>query len=117
MDDGREPTRPLLLRSILVITPLVHVRPVHTLPAMHLPDTAPQADHPVKPVLLAIFVELRKSHKNSSSMLPYVVACIESFRSVGMMTGANDDGAELGSSHVRYTSSMESKASHARPAG
>jgi hypothetical protein len=70
MDEGREPTRPLLFRSILVITPLVQVRPVHTLPTVHLPDTAPQVDHPVRPVLVAIFVELRKSHKKASSMLP-----------------------------------------------
>jgi hypothetical protein len=70
MEKGREPTRPLLFRLIPVITPLVQVKPVHTLPTVHLPDTAPQVDHPVRPVLVAIFVELRKSHKNASSMLP-----------------------------------------------
>jgi hypothetical protein len=70
MEEGREPTRPLLFRSISVITPLAQVRPVHTLPTVHLPDTAPQVDHPVRPALVAIFVEVRKSHKNASSMLP-----------------------------------------------
>jgi hypothetical protein len=128
MEEGREPTRPLLFKSIPVITPLEQVRPVHTLPTVHLPDTVPQVDHPVRPVLVMIFVELRKSHKKASSTLPYVVTCIESFRSAGMMMVANDDGAELGSSHVPYTSNkrwspalatsnMESKVSHARPTG
>jgi hypothetical protein len=63
------PTRPLLFRSIPVITPLEQVRPVHTLPTAHLPDTAPQVDHPVRPVLVRIFVEFSKSHRNESSML------------------------------------------------
>jgi hypothetical protein len=57
----------LLFRAIPVITPLVQVRPVHTLPTVHLPDTVPQVDHPIRPVLVAIFVELIKSHKNASS--------------------------------------------------
>jgi hypothetical protein len=123
IDEGREPTRPQ--RSIPVMTPVVQDSPVHTLPAVHLPDTAPQLDHPVRPGLDAMFVELRKSHRNASSMLAYVVACIESF--LCWIMGASED-PEVGSSHAPYTpnkrwspalvtSITESGASHARPIG